>query len=564
MGEIFLNLPFKLDNIQKKIIFYILIITMPLFLLSLYFIQEYVGSELRKSAEKKAYSLNIQTLRSIESFLTQNSRFTKESAYMLKMNPAKYKTLLPFLKENVKNHKNVYGSALAIEPDSFLKRVYCKYLYKKDGKIVEKWLLPPKYNYTHKAWYRNAKETNKGVWSEPYFDIGGGEVYMSTFSFALKDMKNSFLGVITADIKLDDLSHEIQSIHSIHGAYLYLISNNGIVISEPKDKPLEKKFLHFFQISDNALHQIKDQSGRYSLYTMPVVQTSWIIGVMLKNSILYASLQQLKIRLLIIAIVGVLLILFMIMVISEQLKKDVAQKEKVKNELDLAMKIQKSFLPQEEYVARSRFFIDSYFKSAKEVGGDFYGYREYEKELVFYLGDVSGKGVPASLFMMATHILIESIMDTTTEPAQIMKKTNRQLCRASQRGMFATLIIGRYEFEKELLSFCIAGHPPFVIKAEGLSSPLVELFAPVGIFENIEYTNSYLELKVPFELMIYSDGVTEAENNKEEFFGVEKLSAVLHQEFSSKNIVAEIKRFVVNNAQSDDMTLLHISFFKSK
>lgn len=538
---------------------------MPLFLLSLYFVQEYVGSELRKSAEKKAYSLNIQTLRSIESFLTKSSLFTKEAAYMLKMEPSKYRTLLPYLKQNLKKNKNIYGTALALDPDSALKRLYCKYFYKDGSRLVEKWLMPPSYDYLHKAWYSSVKKSKEEVWSEPYFDKGGGEVYMSTFSFPLTDMQNNFLGVITADIKLDTLSHKIQTLNSIKGAYLYLVSKKGVILSEPLNQPLQKRFINFFQTDDNSVHQIQAKKESYSLYTMPVVKTSWTIGVMLKESVLYASLKALKVRLLIIAVVGVVLILLMIMIISEQLKKDVAQKEKVKNELELAMKIQKSFLPQTESLHGEKFSIDSFFRSAKEVGGDFYGYREYEKELVFYLGDVSGKGVPASLFMMATHILIESIMDTTTDPALIMQKTNKQLCRASKRGMFATLIVGSYNFEKETLSFCIAGHPPFVIKNSAglLSSPLVELFAPVSVFEDIAYKNSSLTLKAPFEIMIYSDGVTEAQNTQEELFGVEVTSKVLLDEFTTKHLVAKIEEFAKGSEQSDDITLLHIAFFKS-
>ena len=559
-----MKLFFNLDNIQKRIVFYILIITIPLFLLSLYFVQDYVGSQLRKSAEKKAYSLNLKTLRSVESFLRENSEFTKEIAYTLKLEPSKYKMILPFLKQNLQKNKNLYGSALAIEPNSYLNRKYCKYFYKTGNTIIEKWLMPPTYNYLQKKWYTKVKTTKKESWSEPYFDKGGGNVYMSTFSFPFCDINNVFLGVITADIKLDVLSHKIQNIASLDDGYLYLVSKGGIILSQPSKEPLKKEFLHLFQASKESIYRVESQAQTYLFYTIPVLKTSWVIGVMLKESVLYASLQQLKIRLFIIASIGVILILLMIMVISEQLKKDVAQKEKVKSELELAMKIQKSFLPETNYIKSQNFYIDSFFQSAKEVGGDFYGYRKYKNELLFYLGDVSGKGVPASLFMMATHILIESIIDTITDPALIMQKTNKQLCRASKRGMFTTLIIGKYDFEKESLSFCIAGHPPFIIKSEEkLFSPLVKLFAPVSVFEDIEYENSFLDLKMPFEMMIYSDGITEAQNVSKELFGVEKVSEILSCMFNTEKLVSAVEAFSKGNEQSDDITLLHISFFKS-
>jgi sigma-B regulation protein RsbU (phosphoserine phosphatase) len=526
MEKVFTHLRFKLDRTQKKVIFYILGITLPLFFFSLYFIQNTAGKELTKFAEEKAFHLETRIISEIKHYLDNASSFTKEASYMLKLDPAKYTTLLPFLKKHLQNNPNIYGSALAIEPDSYLNKTYCKYYYKHNGALKEKWLMPPHYDYLHQEWYSKVKQLKKGMWSKPYFDEGGGEVFMSTFTYPLLDSHQTFLGVVTADIKIDILSEKIQKMTFSKEHFVFVLDKSGFLLSHPDSHYALKqtafayaKNLHSKTLS-NALQQMLSAdkgkytvtiaSQTYTLYSVDVPNSDLKIAVFLNNTALFRPLNELKQKLGIVTFIGIILLLLLIVVILREFKQDIIKKTKLKHEFELATKIQMSFLPKKKNMQTDRYEIHSYLKAAREVGGDLYGYKESGNNIVLYVGDVSGKGIPAALFMMATQILLKNTIETTSDPAEIVTLINKRLLETSQNGMFVTLLVIRYDFINQVLTFCNAGHPPFIIKADQLFSPLPTLHPPVNTFENTVYTNNRLTIKTPFQLICFSDGVTEA------------------------------------------------------
>ncbi|MFP4486179.1 MAG: SpoIIE family protein phosphatase [Campylobacterales bacterium] len=501
---------------------------------------------------------------------------------MIKDNSQDFHDVLPFLKDIVISAPSIFGSALAIEPTSVLGQIYCKYYYKSKNSVREKYLLPPKYDYLNSSWYKNVKESRKPTWSEPYYDKGGGEVFMSTYSFPIEDLDNEFLGVVTADIELATLDRKIQELTKMEEGFVTVVSQKGLIISHPDKKYSLKKYLDYYAKDVNSkkiaevfsedkeknggVHNISLNGEEYIVHTMHIPQTSWIVGVFLKKSILFKPLSDLQKKLIIISIVGLLLILFMVITVSNQLKISVAKDEKIKHELTLASRIQQSFLPKKSTIITQNFSLSGVMKSAKEVGGDFYGYRYNENQLLFYLGDVSGKGVPASLFMMASVMLIEDAIDNSFEPSYITKIVNNKLCNLSTQGMFATLIVGVIDFETMELDYCTAGHPPFLVKeADSVYTPMPEFYPPICTFEDLEYKSSSLKLNKNSTIAIFSDGVSEAGNSKKELYGTENLTKELSfiEDKSSEDIKREIlkniKFFTKDEPQSDDLTLIVIT-----
>jgi len=396
---------FKINNIQKQIVFYIVAIMVPMFIVSLYLIQESASSELTKSEYRQAQLINLNILKNIEGYLNKTSSFTMKAAYMIEADPGKYNKMLPFLKENIKKNPSVFGSALALEPDSPLKKLYCKYFYRVHHSIHEKWLMPPKYDYLHSAWYDNVKQSGKPGWSEPYFDKGGGEVYMCTYSYPFFDFQKHFLGVVTADIELNTLSEKVQQLVKNKSRYVFLVSKTGFLLSHPDSrfnlKQTILKYADFIgskelkKASNDMVHGISGiyninlPDGKYTLYTMYIHQTAWTIGIFLKDSVLFRPLDKLKTYLLIIMVIDILLILIMVLIISNKLKKNVAQEERVKNEFMLASRIQQQFLPKIGEIKEKNLSLSGVMLPAKEVGGDFYGYEITNTKLIFYVGDVS-------------------------------------------------------------------------------------------------------------------------------------------------------------------------------
>jgi len=572
MAKVFTNLQFKLDKTQKKVIVSILAVTVPLFFFSLFFIQDTASRELIKFSEQKASHVSTQIVWEIKRYLNDSSDFTREAASMLRLNPDKYTAVLPFLKENIRKNTRVYGSALAIEPSSRLQKTYCKYFYEHNDTVKEKWLIPPAYDYIHKEWYSEVKEKKKGIWSKPYFDKGGGEVFMSTFSYPILDEKNHFLGAVTADIEIEILSRKIQKMSFSKEVFVFIVDKNGLLLSHPDKKYTFKKSafdyareigsqtlldaLHQMFNTDRKTYTVTIASETYTLYSSSIPNSDMKIAVFLKNSLIYKSFNELKQKLSIISLIGISFIILMVIFILQTFQKDIVKKIKLKNELELAKKIQISFLPKDQDVQTSRYEIHSYLNAAKEVGGDLYGYKEQENSIVFYIGDVSGKGIPAALFMMATQIVLENTIETTSDPAEIITLTNNKLLEMSENGMFATLLVIRYDFSNRTLTFCNAGHPPFIVKGKELFSPIPTLHPPVNTFGNIIYTNNILTLQDPFQLICFSDGVTEAENSQKELFGIAKVAKSLTKGFGVDYLLKEIEMHVDGNPQNDDITIL--------
>jgi len=311
------------------------------------------------------------------------------------------------------------------------------------------------------------------------------------------------------------------------------------------------------------VYSVQLPDGKYTLYTMYIGQTSWSIGIFLKDSVLYKPLNQLKLYLLILMGVDVLLILIMVLIISNQLKKSAAEEARVRNEFEMASRIQKQFLPKKEEVDSPGFNLSGTMKPAREVGGDFYGYEVLGERLIFYVGDVSGKGVPASLFMMASQMLIKDAIEEKCDPAFVLDKVNQKLSKISTTGMFATLIVGVVDLNTKVLNFSVAGHPPFIINTQGsVYSPLSHFAPPVAVFADQHYENMTLELDGNSLIVAFSDGVSEAENRQKALYGTERLARVIQNSGESdskelKNkILQDVKKYASGQEQNDDLTLV--------
>jgi sigma-B regulation protein RsbU (phosphoserine phosphatase) len=538
-----------------------------------------VSGELRKSATREAHLVNLRTMRNIGHFLDKTSSFAEKAAYMITAAPEQYENTLGFIRRSFSGNSACFGSALAIDPEGPLHKTYCRYQYRRGDSIAVKWLMPPAYVYYEKDWYVKAKEKGSPMWSEPYFDKGGGEVFMSTYSYPVYDLQERFLGVITADIELNTLSAEIQKISQNKGDFVFLVSGNGLLLSHPNPEFIFQKDINTYarELGSSELqkaaedmrqgisgqYKIRLPDGDYTLYTMYVESTSWTVGIFMKNKVLFAPLKKLKNRLLLIMFAAILLIMLMVIIVSNQLRKNVAQQERTKHDIYIASRIQRQFLPGKEQLSGDRFSLSALMHPAKVVGGDFYGYKSSGPRLMFYVGDVSGKGIPASLFMMAAQMLIEDAMEEQYDPAYVLGKVNAKLSRISTTGMFATMIIGMIDFEQNELIYSVAGHPPFIIKsASGIYSPIPVFTPPIGVFQDLEYKNQNIPLEPDSVIVCFSDGVSEAENKQRELFGTERiaqsLAKITFQDSTEikLSLMKDVKDFVGQHEQNDDITLV--------
>ncbi len=248
-----------------------------------------------------------------------------------------------------------------------------------------------------------------------------------------------------------------------------------------------------------------------------------------------------------------------------------AEKERISAELDVATHIQSSMLPCifPAFPERGEFDIYATMNPAKEVGGDFYDFFMVdERHLAIVMADVSGKGVPAALFMVIGKTLIKDHTQSGTDLGSVFSEVNDLLCESNSEGLFITAFEGVLDLVTGEFTFVNAGHEiPFIAKSG-------EPFAPYKIqagfvlagMEEMNYRCGSLNLAPGDKIFQYTDGVTEATDANEQLYGMERLEAVLNRNTGKKPeellplIKADIDAFVGEAPQFDDITMLCLEF----
>ena len=247
----------------------------------------------------------------------------------------------------------------------------------------------------------------------------------------------------------------------------------------------------------------------------------------------------------------------------DQLEETTTAKERIESELRIAREIQMSMVPS---VSPGREGLDLYasMTPAKEVGGDLYGYLILGDSLYFCVGDVSGKGVPASLFMAQVTRLFRTLAAQGMKPAEIATRMNNALTEGNDQGMFVTMFLGLVDLNTGFLNYCNAGHNPPVICDEqhGSFIDMAEANAPIGLWGDLVYVGETIENIKGKPIFLYTDGLNEAENRQQEQFGDERMLDFLRQSRfgSAKQLIetlkTEVETFRDGAAPNDDMTML--------
>ena len=253
----------------------------------------------------------------------------------------------------------------------------------------------------------------------------------------------------------------------------------------------------------------------------------------------------------------------------DQITTITAEKERIGAELELATKIQADMLPNlfPAFPERKEFDIFATMTPAKEVGGDFYDFFLIDDDhLGMVMADVSGKGVPAALFMMMSKILVNNFAQMGGSPAKVLEQTNAQICKNNDEEMFVTVWFGVLEISTGKITAANAGHEyPMLKKADGS----FELFKDkhgfvIGGMDGMKYKEYEFTLERGGTLFLYNDGVAEATNAKNELFGTERMLEALNAEpnASPKTLLDNMKQavdeFVGDAPQFDDLTMLGV------
>lgn len=249
---------------------------------------------------------------------------------------------------------------------------------------------------------------------------------------------------------------------------------------------------------------------------------------------------------------------------AKRLAEMKAAQERIESELRIARDIQMSMVPS-TFPQRDGLDLYASMTPAKEVGGDLYGYVINGDNLYFAVGDVSGKGVPASLFMAQATRLFRTMAAQGLQPAEICNHMNAELSgEDNANGMFVTMFIGMLNMETGHFHFCNAGHnPPVIGGGENQGEFLqMEPNAPIGLWPEHDYVGEDMESIKGRALFIYTDGLNEAEDMEQRQFGDEHMLQILRDTHfdTAKQVVetlyAQVQQHRAGAEPNDDLTML--------
>lgn len=541
----------------------------------------------------------------------------------------------------LRSNPHVVGCAIAFEPSYYpeIGMMYSPYSYRDGERIHSKQLGTKDYDYHYMDWYQIPKLLSKAYWSEPYYDEGGADMVMTTYSYPLYDATGKMYAIFTADLSLDWFTNKVESIKPYPNSFNMMIGRSGkFLVHWDKECILNetvfatsqlvngeelKELGHQMVAGERGMLSFGEGKTELTMFYAPVKSTGWSVAVACLHSDVFAGVDRLLNTIIAIGIFGLLLLaVFCYMTIKRQvipltrfagsakeiaqgnfttslpdistrdemkqlrdsfehmqqslvayideLKDTTAKKERIESELRIAREIQMGMVPKIFPAFPEREDVDLYAKliPAKEVGGDLYDFFIEDNKLYFIVGDVSGKGVPASLVMAVTCRLFRTVASHFQTPAEIVTSLNDTLAENNESNMFCTFFLGILDLQTGHMQYCNAGHnAPVVMYASGKTAFLeVVPNLPLGLFEGFTYEDQECTLSKGDSLFLYTDGVTEAENMEKQLYSDEHLVdfLVMHrQERSSvlvENVFKDIVRHAADAEQSDDITIMCLNY----
>lgn len=318
------------------------------------------------------------------------------------------------------------------------------------------------------------------------------------------------------------------------------------------------------------------EGDKYHTFRQEVGTQGWQMSVLIPDTDLYGRLRRVGMVVTLLMIIGLVLLIFIIFRSAKNILSLIniqESKQRIESELFIASNIQKSMLPKTfpPYPNREDLNMYGIIIPAKEVGGDLYDFYIRDNRLLFCLGDVSGKGVPASLVMAVTRSLFRTVSAHENDAAKIICAMNEAMSEMNEQNMFVTLFLGVLDLKSGRLEYCNAGHNAPLKIGKSDTPPTSDLRLPVapniplGILAGYKFEAQQTTLSAGDSLFLYTDGLTEAENEQHQLFGEERMIQAAAQwkseqtsEQRIKAIQHEVQTFVGNADQSDDLTMLSV------
>lgn len=631
-------------SFATRLSIYVLSFTLIVFATIMIVFYNYSHEKVTNYAIERTHGLLNNIATEISSQLMSVETTINQSVWVMEEHLNRPDSLQKVITSVIDNNPLIVGSGIAFVPDYYKEKgkyfmPYASLSNNDNGEITYQVLGSQNYDYPCMDWYLIPKLLKKDYWSEPYYDDGGGNIIMSTYSKPLYDNRGELYAIFIASISLSQFTDTISLLKPYPSSYTYLVSRNGNFLTHAERNKIMNQtiFSEAFAEKNPAQEQIGREmlaghtgtmrfdnigTDSYAFYTT-IPHIGWSVCTVCPSQIILQDLDSTSRKIIYTFLVGMLVLFLIVYSIIRrltsplekfsqaareiatgrfdiqipqvrshdeirhlhdsliymqnslsnyvnELRETTASKEHIESELSIAREIQMGMIPKifPPYPDRNDVDLHAILQPAKEVGGDLYDFYMDGNHLYFLIGDVSGKGVPASLFMAITRSLFRTLSQHVLSPAKIVTDMNNSISDTNESNMFVTLIVGILDLETGKLKLSNAGHnPPILIQTDGHVSFVefkTQIFA--GVIEDFVYVDEEITLEKGSKLFLYTDGVTEAENTDKELYGEEKLMATLSDNASSNVratvdvVVSSIVNHVKEAEASDDLTILLIQY----
>ncbi|MBQ2521186.1 MAG: SpoIIE family protein phosphatase [Bacteroidales bacterium] len=534
----------------------------------------------------------------------------------------------------------IIGSTVAFEPWYYESEGYwyAPYSYNDEqtGEIKSIQMGNENYDYFNMEWYREPRRKAVNRWSDPYFDEGGGEQMMATYSIPIWNENMEVYAILTADISLKRFSEKVAAVRPYAEAMAFLLGRNGSFICHPDSTRLLTKTI-FSEAADFGSAELAQVGGKmlageegHAEYMGPdgrrhyiaysPVSNGWSVALSFPYENVFLRLRRVQWLLMLFGLLDLLLlyivirkvvtfltqpiILFTYTAMSigkgnfkvqvpevhthdelkrlhdsleymlrsfkdyiSELRSSTASNERYASELDIASNIQRQMLPS-DFSNSEGVDIFALLSPARQVGGDMYDFAIRNRTVYFAVGDVSGKGVPAALYMAITRAAFRFSAGLGLGPEGILSRINDVFSEGNESAMFVTLFMGKLHLDTLELEWCNGGHNPIVLvrpdgKAEFLAA---KPNLAAGLMPGFPYEKESCILEKGTRILVYTDGVSEAERADLSQYGEQRLldfAASVPREASSQEfceaLFADVHAFAAGNPQNDDVTILSLT-----
>ena len=636
-------------SVRARMFFWVLAVTIPIYSGALYISYDAGAHRLETSAERDADDLAARLASEVDAVIRPIEGGIRTVAYQIEhVDPPRSQYAQRIL-GILGAWPNVYGSTIAAEVgEGSSEKPFAPYYSRRGpgpGAVAYSDLAASSYGYGELDWYRRAADGRRPVWSAPYFDAGGGETWMVTYSVPFfrkrPNGERAFAGVITADLALDWMRKAAADaalgplgmgwLSSPPGDRSFVApigaTANRIAAFDPGMDQDAVRRAGEGMLSRRVTFALLPPgiSSRPAYLAVRHLETlQWRLMLVIPRSELLAEARGLLKRQLWLGVMGLLLLTPAIALVATSIARplralaesvslastggalnftlpsasgrdevgvltgalrrlrdslqehirlraeSLAAQARLEQELEIAASIQQSMLPHGGAVALpAGVQVAASLVPAKQVGGDLYDYFTVkDNNLLFAVGDVSDKGIPAALFMARLSALLRVLGASGELPDRLLTTINSRLSEGNDACMFVTLGCGVLDVESGEVRYASAGHEaPLRLELEGTVSTLgEESDAAIGIETSVEYALRESRMAPGDTLVLFTDGVTEAQDEKGGLWGAERLADLLraapddHPAALVQEIVATLASPTSGYEVTDDLTVMAIRF----